>query len=115
MNALRSLSDAPSLPAPTLSTVTVSGRTDEWFFVKDLSVRRVRRAASCLIEPEVGDQVLVCEGAQAEASFILAVLTRQQPGAASLCLPGGTVCRPMADSSQCMPTASSSMAVTRWV
>lgn len=91
MNVLRSLSDTSSLAAPTLAAATVSGRTDEWFFVKDLSVRRVRRAASCLIEPEVGDQVLVCEGAQAETSFILAVLTRQQPDAASLCLPGGAV------------------------
>lgn len=91
MNALRNLSDTRPTPPPALAAATVSGRTDEWFFVKDLAVRRVRRAASCLIEPEVGDQVLVCEGTQPEASFILAVLTRAQPQAASLCLPGGAV------------------------
>ena len=96
MNALRHLPDTLPPLAPALATATVSGRTDEWFFVKDLAVHRVhrvRRAASCLIEPELGDQVLVCEGVQPEASFILAVLTRAQPEAASLCLPGGVVLR----------------------
>lgn len=91
MNALRHFSDTPATTAPGLATATVSGRTDEWFFVKDLAVRRVHRATSCLIEPEVGDQVLVFEGNQPETSFILSVLTRQQPQAASLCLPGGVV------------------------
>ncbi|MDR6739164.1 hypothetical protein J2X56_001150 [Herbaspirillum sp. 1173] len=68
---------------------TVTGRADKWFFLSggDLSVERAQRADSCLIEPESGDTVLVCNGG-AQTSYILAVLARATPAQATLKLPG---------------------------
>jgi hypothetical protein len=75
--------------SPSLRVVTVSGRADKWFFFQDVTVRRVQRAVSCLIEPEAGDLVLVCDAPHEQTGFILSVLSRQQADAASVCLPGG--------------------------
>jgi hypothetical protein len=72
-----------------LRMATVSGRADEWFFVDDLSIRRVRRAVGCLVEPEVGDLVLLCEAPSEQARFILSVLSRERADAGNICLPGG--------------------------
>lgn len=73
----------------SVKITTVTGRADDWFFVQDLSVRRVRRAVSCLIEPEVGDLVMLCEAPTEECSYILSVLARSDSEAGQLCLPGG--------------------------
>lgn len=67
----------------------VTGRADEWFFVQDLSVRRVKRAVSCLVEPEVGDLVMLCEAPSEQCSFILSVLAKSDPECGRMCLPGG--------------------------
>ena len=76
-----------------LVTTIVSGRAEDWFFVQDLSVKRVRRAVGCVVEPQVGDLVLLCAGRDAETSYILNVLAREQSNAAKVCLPGGvTLC-----------------------
>jgi hypothetical protein len=70
---------------------TVTGRAQDWFFVQDLSVRRVKRAVSCLIEPEVGDLVMLCEAPSEQCSFILSVLAKSDSEAGRLCLPGGVI------------------------
>ncbi len=67
---------------------TVTGRADKWFFLSSASaIERAVRADSCLIEPDCGDMVLVCDGG-AQASYILAVLARATPDQATLKLPG---------------------------
>ena len=79
---------APRVDA-LVKITTVTGRAHEWFFVQDLSVRRVKRAVSCLVEPEVGDLVMLCEAPSGECSFILSVLAKSDPEGGRLCLPGG--------------------------
>ncbi|MGE0787639.1 MAG: DUF3540 domain-containing protein [Sandaracinaceae bacterium] len=46
-----------------------------------------RRAASCLLEPRIGDEVLVAVGARGE-SYVTAVLTRSEASPATLSAPG---------------------------
>jgi len=75
----------------TFKITTVTGRAEEWFFVHDVTIRRVRRALGCLIEPEVGDLVLLCEATSAQTSFILNVLSRERSDAGNVCLPGGVI------------------------
>jgi hypothetical protein len=63
---------APSLAS--LAHMRVKGHDgDAWMVADDDGARRVRRARSCLIEPAIGDLVLVSHGADGSA-FILAVL-----------------------------------------
>lgn len=87
-NAASLFDKAPGTEA-SVKITTVTGRADDWFFVQDLSVRRVKRAISCLIEPQVGDLVMLCEAPSEECSFILSVLARSDSEAGQLCLPGG--------------------------
>jgi len=70
----------------------VRGRADKWFFLSD-DAGRALRAESCLLEPEYGDTVLVCQGGGSAPSYILAVLARAHPNGASLTLPGGVAMR----------------------
>ncbi len=83
-----------------LTTSTVTGLADKWFFlsssdpagVKAALPGRALRADSCLLTPECGDVVLVCNGVAMElgtVSYILAVLSRAQSAQGTLALPGG--------------------------
>lgn len=69
---------------------TIAGRVGTWFFLSGASPEpeRAQRAASCLIEPERGDKVLVSHAGDGSA-YILAVLSRVEPDKAELVLPGG--------------------------
>lgn len=89
MNLLKQ-HELPSVPnSAMLVTAVVSGRADDWFFVQDLSVKKVRRAVGCLVEPQLGDLVLLCNGGDSETSYILNVLAREESDVSKLCLPGG--------------------------
>lgn len=74
-----------------MAYATVTGRVDAWFFLtgQHVSPERAQRAASCLIEPERGDVVLVVHGQTATDAYIVAVLSRAEPDKAKLVLPGG--------------------------
>lgn len=76
-----------------LTTSTVTGLADKWFFLDGgESAGRALRADSCLVTPECGDTVLVCSGVALElgtVSYILAVLSRAHPLQGTLVLPGG--------------------------
>ena len=87
-NSLLPLSRPGAAAAPGLDYARVTGRADKWFFL-DGAVDRALRADSCLVEPADGDLVLVCGGATAATSFILAVLTRADTGKSTVTLPGG--------------------------
>jgi len=93
-NKLVSITRPGRDPAVGLVYATVTGRADKWFFLSaaDATVERALRADSCLIEPDCGDTVLVCNGGAMGShavSYILAVLVRADDAGASLILPGG--------------------------
>lgn len=87
------LIQATQAQAIGLTTSTVTGLADKWFFLGGgESAGRALRADSCLINPECGDTVLVCSGVALElgtVSYILAVLSRAHPLHGTLVLPGG--------------------------
>lgn len=89
-NTLVTMSRPGADAAVGLVYATVTGRADKWFFLSspDMAVERAMRADSCLIEPESGDSVLVCNGGN-QTSYVLAVLARATPAQATLTLPGG--------------------------
>ena len=89
MNNTANLFDKATASEAAIRITTVTGRADDWFFVQDFSVQRVKRAASCVIEPQVGDLVMLCEAPQEHCSFILSVLVKSNSDAGRLCLPGG--------------------------
>lgn len=78
---------------PQLAQAVVSGGAEDWFFVDGasggLGCERALRAESCLLEPAVGDTVLLCTGGAGMAPYILAVLARAAPSRGTLVLPGG--------------------------
>ena len=77
--------------APQLLLATVSGRAENWFFVDGIeNCERCLRAESCLLEPEVGDTVLLCVGGAGGASYMLSILTRLSSSGSTLTLPGGS-------------------------
>lgn len=82
-----------------LCTATVVGQADRWLFL-DSDISRALRAESCLLQPEVGDLVLLCTGLPAVSTasagvaattvpYVLAVLSRARLGASMVTLPGG--------------------------
>jgi hypothetical protein len=89
MNNTVHLFDKAAVSEAAVRVTTVTGRADDWFFVQDFSVQRVKRAASCMIEPEVGDLVMLCEAPHEHCNFILSVLVKSNADAGRLCLPGG--------------------------
>jgi len=89
MNNTAHFFDKPAVSQAAVKVTTVTGRADDWFFVQDFSVQRVKRAVSCVIEPEVGDLVMLCEAPNEHCSFILSVLLKSNSDAGRLCLPGG--------------------------
>lgn len=80
---------------PGLRAALVAGQADKWFFLSNSDSQpdtRALRAESCLLQPELGDTVLVCSGVTVgvtAVSYILAVLSRAEPQQGALLLPGG--------------------------
>lgn len=68
---------------------TVTGRADDWFFTQGITPIRLKRAASCLIEPQLGDTVLIFDTGFEKISFITAVLVSSQEATSKVVLPGG--------------------------
>ncbi|KIG17322.1 hypothetical protein DB30_03379 [Enhygromyxa salina] len=83
-------------PAPgrqgTAITVGRSGSGGSWTLEADGRQFEAKRAASCLLEPEIGDEVWFV--AQGERSFVLAVLERAEAaGVATLSVNGDAALR----------------------
>ena len=89
--------------AAQLCTATVSGQAGDWLLIRLAGgqEQRALRAPSCLLQPQVGDGVLLCASAPAERTasarvtalpcqwHVLAVLMRTDPDSGTLQLPGG--------------------------
>ena len=79
--------------SPGLVSAVVTGQADKWFFLDgSTGAGRALRAESCLIQPECGDTVLVCQGVAVgltSVPYILAVLSRADAQHGVLALPGG--------------------------
>ena len=73
----------------SLRVSTVTGRADDWFFTQGMSAVRLKRAVSCLIEPQLGDTVLIFDAGLENISFITAVLVSRAESTSKVCLPGG--------------------------
>jgi hypothetical protein len=82
-------------PLPALRSAMITGQADKWFFLggdNAATGERALRAESCLLQPELGDTVLVCSGVVVgvtTVSYVLAVLSRTDPQQGALMLPGG--------------------------
>lgn len=82
--------NSPGTPStPSLRAATITGRADDWFFVQEPKAARLRRASSCLTEPQLGDLVLICDFGSDEIGYITAVLQSACVDACSVHLPGG--------------------------
>jgi hypothetical protein len=93
-----SATSAAPLPqaGPGLVSAVVTGQADKWFFLDASGADRALRAESCLIQPECGDTVLVCQGVAVgltSVPYILAVLSRADAQHGVLALPGGAQIR----------------------
>jgi hypothetical protein len=97
------LASPTASPSIGLVSAIVTGQADKWFFLGSADLQggawagdRALRADSCLIAPECGDTVLVCNGVAVGVtaiSYILAVLSRAHPSQGVVMLPGGaTIC-----------------------
>ena len=89
--------------AAQLCTATVCGQAGDWFTLRlaDGQEQRALRAPSCLLQPRVGDGVLLCASAPPERAaaarvtalpcqwHVLAVLLRCDADSGTLQLPGG--------------------------
>ena len=72
------LIDQEHSPSDAFSQHRVTGIAGEWFLFNDsLKCGRAKVSASCLLYPEVGDQVLVFNGAP--NAYILTILARGNP------------------------------------
>lgn len=76
-------------PALTLRTATITGHADHWFFVQEVGMPRLKRATSCLIEPQSGDVVLICDRGTNHVGYITAVLQSANEDQGAVVLPGG--------------------------
>ncbi|WP_323117718.1 DUF3540 domain-containing protein [Burkholderia alba] len=97
-----SASAPPRAADPSLHTARVAGRVGEWLLFDDPMVR-ARRAAGCLLAPDVGDFVLIWrspvtpsmsgdagfDDAGSAHAYVLTVLARGGAPLATLALPGG--------------------------
>lgn len=80
----------PTQDSQLFNTATITGFVDHWFLVQGpAQLERARRAASCLIEPEIGDTVLIFVPENARDGFILSVLIKVNPNQGCVHLPGG--------------------------
>lgn len=78
------------MPANALRIATVTGRAEDWFFIQEPNTIRLKRAASCLIEPQLGDSVLIFDAGLENVSFITAVLVISKEATSKIRLPGGS-------------------------
>lgn len=76
---------------------TVTGRADDWYFVQDTAISRLKRATSCLVEPQLGDLVLICHLGTGRISYINAVLQTTVTDSARIQLPGNVTLTTSAD------------------
>ncbi len=76
-------------PIVSLRTATISGHADRWFFVHEAAAPRLKRATSCLVEPQLGDVVLICDCGENEVGYITAVLQSAKEDQGAVLLPGG--------------------------
>ena len=67
----------------------ITGQADQWYFLEGMELKRAQLATSCLIQPEIGDTVLVCDSGSELSSYILLTLSKMQGNTATLRLPGG--------------------------
>lgn len=104
-NDLHRTAPSAALADFALARATVTGVAGAWFFIDGAPQDRALRATSCLLEPEVGDLVLVNSGAASQvvsspapaqaatllgaAPFILAVLSRPHASSGVINFPGG--------------------------
>ena len=79
----------PAEPLISLRTATITGRADRWFFVQEAAAPRLKRAPSCLVEPQLGDLVLICDCGENQVGYITAVLQSAKEDQAAVKLPGG--------------------------
>jgi uncharacterized protein DUF3540 len=90
MNAHTTTAAASIAAAPIHSVGRVLGReADAWIVGASVGVLTARRAASCLLQPEPGDSVLV-SGECADEAYIIAVLERAPGNPARLTFDGDT-------------------------
>lgn len=74
----------------SLCTATVTGVSGERFMLDHPRFADAQPATSCLLEPAIGDTVLLTHSEGDAPSYILAILQRpQQPDSGRLRLPGG--------------------------
>lgn len=71
-----------------LSTARVTGAADQWFLLDHPQCMRARAAVSCLLQPRVGDTVLVSQAQCGSSGFVLAILERPDANNGQLALPG---------------------------
>src|SRR5262245_2982637 len=78
-----------AMPIHAIGTLAHSAETG-WYAVEtQFGTLRSRRAASCLLEPEPGDEVLV-SGPAPESAYIIAVLERRATSPANIAFVGET-------------------------
>lgn len=90
-NNVHALPITQAVHSPEIICSMVTGRADQWFLLNDPLHAQAQRAASCLLEPEPGDTVLVAINTQPGPAFILAILTRAHPQDGKVLLPSGSM------------------------
>jgi hypothetical protein len=89
---MRNLAIQPKLVAIFQQYGTVTAAGEQFVVHTEAAVYRASRAASCLLEPSVGDKVLLVTDTEG-ADYVLAVLERAQAQGATLNLPANTEIR----------------------
>lgn len=84
------LPTAPESNTTTLCCATILGMAGEQFLLSDAQTPQAIPALSCLIEPVIGDTVLLARHTAQHPAYILAVLNRTAGQEGSVRLPGGS-------------------------
>lgn len=80
----------PASATHSLCTATITGVSDDTFLLDHAQFSQAQAAASCLLEPAVGDTVLITHAEDDASCYILAILQRPaQAESGHLKLPGG--------------------------
>src|SRR5690554_4469065 len=81
----------PGTATHSLCTAMVTGASGDLFHTDHPQLAHARPAASCLLEPAIGDMVLISHAHDDSPCYILAILQRpEQPHNGRLRLPGGS-------------------------
>jgi len=78
-----------SMPVHAIGTLVSSGEAGRYMVETEVVTVRARRAVSCLLEPEPGDEVLV-SGPTPECVYVIAVLERRGVAPANIVFVGDT-------------------------